>query len=119
MVDVDAFLDAPCKLKDFIDALPVAFLLLLDDFEGPVLLTEDSVDAFTFLPVDFHEVIGASCTLYVEGDVTLATLALYTSTLILLAADDTLPIESFIIDFIQTDRCFRRDNRPRNPHSTA
>jgi hypothetical protein len=119
VIDFQTLFDDSRKLVNLIDSLPITFLLLLDYFEGTVLLTEYSVAALSLHSIHLEEVVGPSSTLDMERNHALAMLALDAGALILHSTNDTLQVEAFAVDLIQTNWSLGSHDRSRYPHSTA
>lgn len=119
VVDLETLLEDPSESVNLLYGLSVALLLLLDDFEGPVLLTEDSVATLPFDPVHLHEVVCAPRTFNMERDHALAVLALDAGAFILLPADNALQVEPLVVDLVKTNGSLWSHDRPRYPHGAA
>ena len=107
------------ELVHFLHGLSVSLLLLLHNLQRPVLFTEYSVASFLINTLGLHEVVGSPCTLDMKRDHTLAVLALNAGALVFHSTNDTLQLEAFAVNLVQTHWCLRCHHWPRDPHSTA
>lgn len=117
---LDTFIDNFCEFVDFLDCLPVTFFQFLDNFERTMFFAENSIillsiDSF----FDFHEVVRASCALYMKWNHTFAVLALDARAVIFLATNNTLKTESFLINLTHSHRCFWSHDRTWGPKSAG
>ena len=119
VIDFQTLFDHSRKLVNLIDSLSISFLLLLNNFEGTVLLTKYSVAALSLYSIHLKEVVGPSSTLYMERNHALAMLALDAGALILHSANNTLQVEAFAVDLIQSNWSLWSHDRTWYPHSTA
>ena len=84
-----------------------------------MLLTENFIATLSLYSINLKEVVGPSRTLNMERYHALAVLALDASTFVLHSTNNTLQIESLVVDLVQSHWSLGCDDRSRYPHSTA
>jgi hypothetical protein len=119
LINFQALLYSSSEPVHFFHGLSVSLLLLLHNLQGPVLFTEYSVASFLINALCLHKVIGSPRTLDMKRDHTLAVLALNAGALVFHSTNDTLQLEAFAVNLVQTHWCLRCHHWPRDPHSTA